>query len=191
MSHPETITLSTAAGEAIIERLSVYAPSRSDCEILIQVLRWYFWLAAAVKEAKLSLTKLRTLLFGQGPPPPTLYEPAASSGSASSRGDGEVAGAGSVRDEEGERCTAAGATPESVASAGETSKPQGGHRPGTGRLGAEAYKGAERVACRHEELAVGQRCPVCGQGTLYALPSGVEMRIDGQALLSSAPYATS
>ena len=48
MSRPETITLSAAAGEAIMARLAVYAPSRSDCEILIQVLRWYFWLAAAV-----------------------------------------------------------------------------------------------------------------------------------------------
>jgi len=36
---------------------------------------------------------------------------------------------------------------------------------GTGRLGADAYVGAERTACRHEELAGGQRCPVCGQGT--------------------------
>ena len=75
-----------------------------------------------------------------------------------------------------------------MASAAETSKPQGGHRPGTGRLGAEAYTGAERVECRHEELAVGQRCPVCGQGTLYALPPGVEIRIDGQALLSAIRY---
>jgi hypothetical protein len=53
MSRPETITLSAAEGEAIIARLSVYAPSGSDCEILIQVLRWYFWLAAALQEAKL------------------------------------------------------------------------------------------------------------------------------------------
>jgi hypothetical protein len=67
MSRPETITLSAAAGEAIIERLSVYAPSRSDCEILIQVLRWYFWLAAAIKEAKLSLKKPHSIAFrGKG-----------------------------------------------------------------------------------------------------------------------------
>jgi hypothetical protein len=26
--------------------------------------------------------------------------------------------------------------------------------------------GAERVECRHEELAAGQLCPVCGQGRL-------------------------
>ena len=188
MSRPETITLSAEEGAAIIERLSVYAPSRSDCEMLIQVLRLYFWLAAAVEEAKLSLKKLRTLLFGRGPKPPKLCEPAASSVSAPSLGDGEASGDGSARDEEGERSTAAESQPESVASAAETSKPQGGHRPGTGRLGAEAYTGAERVECRHEELAVGQRCPVCGQGTLYALPPGVEIRIDGQALLSAIRY---
>lgn len=27
-------------------------------------------------------------------------------------------------------------------------------------------QGTKRIECRHEELAVGQRCPVCGQGTL-------------------------
>jgi rubredoxin len=49
--------------------------------------------------------------------------------------------------------------------------------------------GAERTECRHEELAVGQRCPVCGQGTFYALPPGVEVRIDGHGLLSATRYA--
>jgi hypothetical protein len=68
------------------------------------------------------------------------------------------------------------------------SKAKGGHRPGTGCLGAAAYADATRVECRHEELAVGQRCPVCGQGNLYALPAGVEIRIDGHALLSAMHY---
>ena len=66
----ENVTLSAAEGEAMIARLSVYAPSRSDCEMLIQVVRWYFWLVWTVQEAKLSLKKLRTLLFGRGPKPP-------------------------------------------------------------------------------------------------------------------------
>jgi hypothetical protein len=185
----ETVTLSAAEGEALIARLAVYTPSRSDCEILIQVVRWYFWLVWTVQAAKLSLKKLRALLCGQGPKRPTRCEPGAASGSTSSRGDGVVAGDESVQDEEGARSTAARSQLESVASATETSKPQGGHRPGTGRLGAEAYTGAERVECHHEELAVGQRCPVCGQGTLYALPPGVEIRIDGQALRSAIRYA--
>jgi transposase len=184
----ENVTLSAAEGEALITRLSVYAPSRSDCELLIQVVRWYFWLVWTVQEAKLSLKKLRTLLCDHGPQPPTRGAPAASSVAASSRGDGEGSGAGSARDEEVGWSPDAGSTPASGAAAAETSKPRGGHRPGTGRLGAAAYKGAERVACRHEELAPGQRCPVCGQGTLYALPPSVEIRIDGHALLSAMRY---
>jgi hypothetical protein len=162
----DNVTLSAADGEAMIARLAVYAPSRSDCERLMQVVRWYFWLVWTVQEAKLSLKKLRTLRGGPGPTPPTRCEAAASSVAAASRGDGEGAGAGSARAEQVEWSTDAGSTPASVAAAAETSKPRGGHRPGTGRLGAEAYKGAERVECRHEELAVGQRCPVGGQGTL-------------------------
>ena len=56
-----------------------------------------------------------------------------------------MAGDGSARAEEGERSTAAGPKPESVVSAAEIHKPHGGHRPGTGRLGADAYTGAERA----------------------------------------------
>lgn len=69
-----------------------------------------------------------------------------------------------------------------------TPKPAGGQRSGTGRLGADAYAGAERVECRHEELAGGQRGPVCGQGTLYELPPGSEMRLNGHAMLSALRY---
>ena len=95
----ENVTLSAAEGEAMIARLAVYAPSRSDCERLIQVVRWYFWLVWTVQEAKLSRKKLRTLLCGQGPKPPTRCEPEASSDAASSCGDDEVSGDGSARDE--------------------------------------------------------------------------------------------
>ncbi len=67
MSRPEPINLSVEEGEAIIARLSVYAPTRSDCESLILVVRLYFWLMFALQEAKLSLRRLRNLLFGKGP----------------------------------------------------------------------------------------------------------------------------
>src|SRR5512145_34466 len=112
----KNVTLTAAEGEAMIARLAVYAPSRSDCEMLIQVVRWYFWLVWTVQEAKLSLKKLRTLLCGQGPKLPTRCEPAAASVSTLSRGDGVGAGDGSARAAEGERSTAAGSQPESVVS---------------------------------------------------------------------------
>ena len=50
------------------------------------------------------------------------------------------------------------------------------------------YTGAERIECRHEELAPGDRCPVCGIGWLYSLPPGTEVRIHGHALLSAIRY---
>jgi transposase len=45
-----------------------------------------------------------------------------------------------------------------------------------------------RVECRHEALAEGERCPACGRGRLYRLPPGIEMRLDGNALLSAVRY---
>jgi hypothetical protein len=120
------------------------------------------------------------MVFGSRPAP---KEPPASAASTTSS---EALGEGEGGDDSTPGAEAAGHTTEPGESAGEVAPtPKGGHRAGTGRLGADAYEGAEHVACRHEVLAAGQRCPVCGQGTLYALPPGVEMRIDGHALLSA------
>ncbi len=44
------------------------------------------------------------------------------------------------------------------------------------------------VECRHAELAAGERCPSCGRGRLYRVLPGVEMRLDGNALLSAVRY---
>ncbi|MEE8307448.1 MAG: IS66 family transposase, partial [Gammaproteobacteria bacterium] len=61
-------------------------------------------------------------------------------------------------------------------------------RPGHGRLGADAYVGAERIECRHEDLSPGDRCPLCGHGTLYKLLPSRPIRIDGHAVLSAIRY---
>lgn len=185
MKRPESLTLSTEEGEAILARLSIYAPSRSDCEVLMQVIRWYFWLVFALQETKITLKRLRTLLFGKrlkaSPGPEDASE------SSQTGGDETSAGGALEADAIGSAMTACDAPPKPSQSP-ERAKPTGGHRAGTGRLGADAYVGAERIECHHEELAAGQRCPVCGQGTLYELPPGVEIRIDGHALLSALRY---
>lgn len=163
----ETVTLSAAEGKAMIARLSVYAPRRSDGESLIQVVWWYFGLVWTVQEAKLSCKKLRTLLCGRSPQPPTPSAPEVALRSAPSPSHGGATGASSSWDADGGPSAEAGPLAGTVAlGIASPPRPTGGHRPGTGRLGAEAYGGAKRVECRHEELAVGQRCPVCGQGPL-------------------------
>lgn len=42
--------------------------------------------------------------------------------------------------------------------------------------------------CRHDTLAPGESCPLCGQGTLYPLPPSRSVRIDGHAVLSAIRY---
>jgi transposase len=185
---PSSITLSTEEGEALITRVHQSGLSAEDAGVVEQVIRLYFWVSFALQEAKLSLKRLRTLLFGTGAKAPKPRGPEGAANSIELVGEEE--GAGTLRSREAvSGIEAAASAAEPGASGTEAlSKPTGGHRLGTGRLGADAYKGAERVECRHEELAVGQRCPVCGQGTLYELPPGGEMRIDGHALLSALRY---
>jgi transposase len=186
MNKPvDTRTLSAEDGEALIARVHLSSLPRADAEQVEWVIRMYFYVVFALQEAKLSVKRLRTLLFGKSPPP----SPALEVSSASSPGDGEGTHASAVLEVDADGAGATGhRAPLGAAPRPEGGPPKGGHRPGTGRLGADAYTGATRIECRHEELAVGQRCPVCGRGTLYELPPGVEIRIDGHALLSAIRY---
>jgi hypothetical protein len=172
MKRPHVVILSRGDGEALLKWLEGDALTTDDRRVLGLVLQWYFWLLFALQEAKFSLKRLRTLLFGDKPKKRQGESP----GGSSTAGGGD----GGTR---AEPLEAAGDATKVAADRHQPSA--GGHHPGHGRQGAEAYAGAERVVCRHKELAVGERCPVCGQGWLYQLPPGVEIRIDGNALLSA------
>jgi rubredoxin len=179
------LTLNAEDGEALIARVHRSNLPRADAERVEWVIRMYFYVVFALQEAKLSVKRLRSLLFGTRPEPSP--SPEASSAASPADSDGPHASAVLEADADGAGATGHQAPP-GASPRPERAMPTGGHRPGTGRLGADAYVGASRVECRHEELAVGQRCPVCGQGKLYALPAGVEIRIDGHALLSAIHY---
>jgi transposase len=179
------LTLNAEDGEALIARVHRSNLPRADAERVEWVIRMYFYVVFALQEAKLSVKRLRSLLFGTRPEPSP--SPEASSAASPADSDGPHASAVLEADADGAGATGHQALP-GASPRPERAMPTGGHRPGTGRLGADAYVGASRVECRHEELAVGQRCPVCGQGKLYALPAGVEIRIDGHALLSAIHY---
>jgi hypothetical protein len=178
------LTLSAEDGEALIARVHRSNLPRADAETVEWVIRMYFHVAFALQEATISTKRLRSLLFGKNPAPSPLPEESF----APSQADVDGTSVCAVLEADAETEATARQAPPGESQRPEGAKTKGGHRPGTGRLGAAAYAGAARVECRHEELAVGQRCPVCGQGTLYELPPGVEMRIDGNALLSAIRY---
>ncbi len=170
---PDDVKLSREEGQALIERLQANTLTGEDRGLLVRLIQLYFWFTCALRETQISLGRLKRALFGEGqrpPPPPTA-------------GGEAVAGADAS-------ATAAGDAPPAAERAASVENPAAppARRPGHGRRGADAYPGAARVVCRHETLAAGQRCPACGRGTLYPLPAGVEIRIDGNALLSAVRY---
>src|SRR5207249_6500977 len=65
MKRPEEVTLSREEGEALIERIERNALSAEDRRVLVKVLTFYFWLLFALREAKLSLKRLKALVFGE------------------------------------------------------------------------------------------------------------------------------
>src|SRR5215510_12879704 len=171
MKRPEDIQLSREEGEALLARLEANTLTAEDRQVLGKVLTFYFWLLFALREAKLSLKRLKALVFGEKPKPP---KPPAAGGTP--RG-----GRGGANEPQ-TRASHEVPTPAPV------SPPEKQPPPGHGRQGAEVYRAAQTVECRHEELGVGERCPSCGRGRLYRLPPGVEMRLDGNALLSAVRY---
>jgi len=161
MKPPAEVHLSREDGEALRTRLAEDALTAADRRVLDQVLQWYFWLLFALQEATFSLKRLRVMVFGEKPK--KRQEPSTAPQDSAEGASGAQA--------PGDRAPAATEC-----------------RPGHGRRGAQAYSGATRMECRHEELTAGERCPVCGRGRLYRIEPGVEMRLDGHALLSAVRY---
>ena len=130
----------------MLARLETNTLPADDRRGLGKVLTYYFWLLFALREAKLSLKRLKALVVGEKPKPPK--PPAAGGGSA------------------GENATPAGMSPGGQPSAALSSSVK--RPPGQGRQGANVYRAAQTVACRHEALAVGERCPPVGAGACIA-----------------------
>jgi hypothetical protein len=172
MKRPEDVQLSREEGEAVLARLDANTLTAEDRQVLGKVLTFYFWLLFALREAKLSLKRVKALVFGEKPKTP---KPPSSGGTT---GGGSAGGSD----------TQPSASHEGPAAAPTSPPEQKPPPPGHGRQGAEVYRAARTVECRHEELAVGERCPACGRGRLYRLLPGVEMRLDGNALLSAVRY---
>jgi hypothetical protein len=170
---PEDVKLSREDGEALIVRIRASSLADDDQGLLIKLIRLYFWFTFALSETKISLKRLKRALFGGGQPPPP--SPPTGGGASGSAGGGTA-------DVSAERTALPPSRPDPARAPAPAAVAR---RRGHGRQGAAVYTGAERVVCRHDTLAAGQRCPACGRGTLYPLPAGVEIRIDGNALLSA------
>jgi hypothetical protein len=68
-------------------------------------------------------------------------------------------------------------------------KAQDPPKPGHGRNGARAYRGAERIKIPHASLKSGDHCPECLKGKVYLQKDpGLRIRVVGQAPMAARVY---
>ena len=69
MKPVRDIELSSADGEALIERIEGDRWTAEDRHLVVQIIRLYFGVILALQEAKITVKRLRHLLFGKPPKP--------------------------------------------------------------------------------------------------------------------------
>ena len=145
-----------------------------DAALIRAVFESYAYVTELVEDKNTSIRRLRQLFFG------TRTEKTAA-----------VVGA-KAEDSDAPSDSAAAAETGSdaeVQDPAESSESKGATASkGHGRHGADAYRGASRIAVRHPSLAAGDACPACGQGTVYEKAPGVLVRIIGQPPLGATVY---
>src|SRR5882724_11393240 len=115
MKRPEEVTLSREEGEALLARLEANTLTAEDRRVLGKVLTFYFWLLFALREAKLSLKRLKTLVFGEKP---KKREPPSAGGTPSGGGSGGGTGVQRAASQGAQEGTASEPAAEKPRSAG-------------------------------------------------------------------------
>ncbi len=192
MKEPPPIEIEEAEVERLIEQARQGVLDATDQKRLVPLLRTLLWLQRTLLETRISLAKLKKVLFGKRTEKPTRKRHQAPDGEDKSdpASEAEVpsvdaAGAGDGRQSDTDSDAKTGSGEQARVGIDVEKSPP---RPGHGRLGAADYPGAETRFCPHEELEAGDRCPACARGGLYPLAPLVRLRFTGQPLVSVTRY---
>jgi transposase len=170
---PQIIDANDAQLEEVLHRVE-QSLDEKDAALIRAVFQSYLYVTDLVEDKNTSIRRLRQLLFGA----PT-EKTGAVVGQRTDGPEATVPGGAATGTE-----SAAG---EAAGEASEAAVP-GPARPGHGRNGADAYRGAERIDVPHATLKAGDPCPACEQGTVYDKAPGVLVRITGQPPLAATIY---
>ena len=183
MSEPKPIDIEAAEVERLIERARQGQLDVAEQQRIVPLLKTLVWLQRTLLETRISLAKLRKILFGKRtekalrkPEPPP--DGSTDSTKNTSPGPNDEKDANPTDTDDGEET----GTGEPAGVGSDTQEPT--PRPGHGRLGAADYPGAETRFCAHDTLGAGALCPACGRGRLYAMEPLVRLRFAGQPLVS-------
>ena len=183
MKPPPPIEIEEAEVERLIEQAEHGRLDAAAQKRILPLLRTLLWLERTLLETRISVSKLKKLLFGKRTEKSKRKPRDPPRGGAAGGGPDSEADALDPPGEDAET------EPPSASSAAEQPAASGEQAPadpprGHGRLGAAEYPGAECVWCAHETDHAGDLCPACERGRLYPLAPLVRLRFVGQPLAS-------
>jgi transposase len=170
---PQIIDVNDAQLEEVLHRVE-QSLDEKDAALIRAVFQSYLYVTDLVEDKNTSIRRLRQLLFGVRTEKTDAVVGQRTDGPEATMPGGDATGTESAAGEAASEASGA-AVPEPA-------------RPGHGRNGADAYRGAERVNVPHPALGAGDACPACGQGTVYEKAPGVLVRITGQPPLAATIY---
>jgi hypothetical protein len=193
VSNPQPIEIEEAEVERLIEQAQQGRLDAADQKRIVPLLRTLVWLQHSLLETRISLSKLKKILFGKRTekrrrkPEEPPGETDGSKPGADEAGEGDANSAkppAGGQDQSADQAADPVPNTSSERPSDDSSPRSGGH----GRLGAADYPGAERIFCDHPVHQTGDDCPECMRGRLYPSRPLVRLRFEGQALAKVTHY---
>ncbi len=185
MKDPQPTEIEAAEVEQLMEQAQQGRLTAQEQKRLVPLLKTLLWLQQTLLTTRISLTKLKRLLFGKR----TEKRQRPSKGPKTDSDDGASGtggppdtgtGPGTPSQDQG----VASSPPTSANSSQDNPKANGGH----GRRAAADYHGAEWMFCPVVEHQPGEACPLCAKGRLYPFRPLVRLRFTGQPLAQVNGY---
>ena len=172
MSKPEFVDVDQHDLNSLLERVSGSSLESSDKKLLLNIVQCHVWLQVTLREAKMSIARLRRV-FGFGK-----TEKRRQDNIAEPSEQKEISGPDN--DDENDQPPYSDSQSNKDSNSIVKLKAKG-----HGRLGFAAYTGAEVVKWQHESLKAGDKCPEACGGSLYTIKPQNVIRITGHSLASA------
>lgn len=176
------IELDAREVESLMDKAMQGALDPAEQARLVPLLKTLLWLEHTLASTRISLTKLKRLLFGSKTEKRSRKNDdhdETSAGNDADQGDE----AEPMQPLPGDTAPSSSTPPTDTADDTDPAKPAG-----HGRRAAADYPGAETVFCAHPTQQAGDRCEGCQQGRLYRLSPLVRLRFEGQPLAEVTGY---
>jgi len=184
--EPEQIELTPKQMEALRDRVSRSELTAEDRITLLKVLAFFVWMQNQVARCRLTVKKLRNIIFGGKTEKSKTQRPKKENPAAGDNNDGQSSAESSAADAgQNESANDSAIEKNNLPAATDETKPKA---KGHGRTGADEYVPDEIIHVSHTTLKPGDICPTKCGGRLYRLDAGAVIRVSGQSCAHVARY---